>query len=122
MTAVLTKADLSTGKDDDVALRRIAALFAPYRWQVAGLVLVAGAQAIANVASPFLLREIIDRALPELSAVLVSWFAGGMLLSATVGAGLGAGCCCRSVTSPPRGVRRQASGYGRGSRRPAARQ
>jgi ABC-type multidrug transport system fused ATPase/permease subunit len=38
-------------------------------------VTLSGAQALANVASPFLLREIIDRALPERSAVLVSWFA-----------------------------------------------
>jgi ATP-binding cassette subfamily B protein len=74
---------------DDVPLRRIAGLFTPYRWQVAALVAVAAAQASANVASPFLLRAIIDRALPERSASLVSWLAGGMLAASATAAVLG---------------------------------
>ena len=73
-------------------LRRIAGLFAAYRWQVLALVGVSAAQALANVASPFLMREIIDRALPERSAVLVSWFAGGMLIAAGTAAALGVAC------------------------------
>ena len=89
MTATLSRAELAPESGDSVPLRRIAGLFAPYRWQVAALVGVAAAQALANVASPFLMREIIDRALPERSAALVSWFAGGMLVAAAVAAGLG---------------------------------
>jgi ATP-binding cassette subfamily B protein len=46
-------------------------------------------QGVTGVVSPFLLREIIDRALPERSASLVSWFAGGMILAAAVTAVLG---------------------------------
>jgi ATP-binding cassette subfamily B protein len=72
-----------------VPLRRIARLFTPYRGQVAALVLVAAAQAVAGVASPFLLRGIIDRALPERSASLVSWLAGGMLVASGIAAVLG---------------------------------
>jgi ATP-binding cassette subfamily B protein len=68
---------------------RVAGLFRPYRWSVAGLLLVALAQGITGVISPFLLREIIDRALPERSAALVSWFAGGMIVAAGVTAALG---------------------------------
>src|SRR5581483_1515658 len=41
------------------------------------------------VASPFLLRAIIDHALPERSAVLVSWLAGGMLVASGAAAVLG---------------------------------
>jgi len=75
--------------DDDVPYRRIAALFAPYRFQVLAMLGVAAAQAAASIASPFLLRAIIDRALPERSASLVSWLAGGMLLASAVAAVLG---------------------------------
>jgi ATP-binding cassette, subfamily B, bacterial len=74
---------------DDVQIRRIAGLFAPYRWQVAALIVVAAAQAVANVASPFLLRGIIDHALPERSASLVSWLAGSMLVASAISAVLG---------------------------------
>jgi ATP-binding cassette subfamily B protein len=73
-------------------MHRIAGLFRPYRWQVAALVALSAAQALANVASPFLLREIIDRALPERSAVLVSYFAAGMIACALTAAGLGVAC------------------------------
>ena len=93
MTAALSaKAELPTDSADSVALRRIVVLFGPYRWQVAALVALSAAQAVANVASPFLLREIIDRALPERSAVLVSYFAAGMIASALAAAGLGVAC------------------------------
>jgi ATP-binding cassette subfamily B protein len=92
MTIVLEKAELQADAPDSVPLRRIAGLFAAYRWQVLALVGVSAAQALANVASPFLMRAIIDRALPERSAVLVSWFAGGMLVAAGTAAALGVAC------------------------------
>jgi ATP-binding cassette subfamily B protein len=79
----------SEATDDGVPLRRIAGLFAPYRWSVVALVGIAAAQAAANVVSPFLLRGIIDHALPERSASLVSWLAGGMVLASAVAAVLG---------------------------------
>jgi ATP-binding cassette subfamily B protein len=85
------QAQLQAETADTVPVRRIARLFAPYRGWVAALVAVAAAQAVASVTSPFLLREIIDRALPERSAALVSWFAGGMLLAAALTAVLGVG-------------------------------
>jgi ATP-binding cassette, subfamily B, bacterial len=85
------QAQLQAEVADSVPVRRIARLFGPYRGWVAALVAVAAAQALTSVASPFLLREIIDRALPERSAALVSWFAGGMLLAAGLTAVLGVG-------------------------------
>ena len=83
------KAQLHAETADSVPVRRIARLFGPYRGWVAALVVVAAAQAVTSVASPFLLREIIDKALPERSAALVSWFAGGMLVAAALTAVLG---------------------------------
>ncbi|MGX7678895.1 ABC transporter ATP-binding protein [Jatrophihabitans sp. DSM 45814] len=79
-------AELAGQTPERVSLRRIASLFNPYRWQVLALVGLAVLQGIAGVCSPFLLREIIDRALPERSAVLVTWFAGGMLLASAANA------------------------------------
>jgi ATP-binding cassette subfamily B protein len=75
-------AELTPAPPDALPLRRIAGLFGPYRWRVAALVVVAAAQALVTVIAPFLLREIIDRALPERSATLVSVLAAGMLASA----------------------------------------
>jgi ATP-binding cassette, subfamily B, bacterial len=74
---------------DETPWRRVAALFSAYRWQVGALVLVALLQGIAGVVSPFLLREIIDRALPQRSASLVTWLAGGMIVAAAATAALG---------------------------------
>ncbi len=83
------RADLPVESADRPPFRRVAGLFGPYRWSVAALVLVASAQGVTGVASPFLLRDIIDRALPERSAVLVSWLAGGMIVAALTNAALG---------------------------------
>jgi ATP-binding cassette subfamily B protein len=85
----MTAAVLTAPETDAAPYRRIAKLFSPYRWQVLALVGAASGQAAASVASPFLLRAIIDRALPERSAALVSWLAAGMLVAALVAAGFG---------------------------------
>jgi len=70
-------------------LRRVTALFHRHRWWVVALVLAACVLGAVNVVSPFLLRAIIDRALPEKNAALVSYLAAGMIVAALVGAGLG---------------------------------
>jgi ATP-binding cassette subfamily B protein len=82
-------AELTAEAPDSLPVGRVARLFAPYRWWVAALVLVATLQGVTGVVSPFLLREIIDRALPERSAALVSWLAGGMIAAAAANAMLG---------------------------------
>jgi ATP-binding cassette subfamily B protein len=78
-----------TEEDDDVPFRRVAALFAPYGWLVTGVVLASALQGLTSVASPFLLRGIIDHALPERSASLVTILAVGMLVAAVTTAALG---------------------------------
>ncbi|WP_133909427.1 ABC transporter ATP-binding protein [Actinophytocola oryzae] len=68
--------------DQGVPLRRILALFGPYRLRLAGLLVLLVAQAVLGVASPLFLREIIDTALPTRDTVLLSLLAMGMLVSA----------------------------------------
>lgn len=47
-----------------VSLRRIAALFAPHRGTIAVVVLLITASSVINLAQPFLVRAVIDEALP----------------------------------------------------------
>ena len=72
-----------------VPFRRVAGLFPPYRWLVAGVVRASAAQGVTSVASPFLLRGILDHALPERSAALVMILACAMLVAAVATAALG---------------------------------
>ena len=49
----------------DVSLRRIGRLFTTYRAQLAIVVAIIVASSIVAMASPFLLRAVIDKALPD---------------------------------------------------------
>src|SRR3954454_1917335 len=72
-----------------VALRRVAALFRPYSRQLAVVVaLIVASSAIALV-SPFLLREVIDVALPQRDVPLLVWSVLGMVAVAAATALLG---------------------------------
>ena len=72
-----------------VSLRRIGALFRPYRPQLAvvtGIIVIA---AVLGMASPFLLRAVIDTALPERDVTLLIWLAAGMVAVPGITAVLG---------------------------------
>src|SRR4051812_30849584 len=73
----------------EVSLRRIAGLFAPYRWSVAGVVAIIVASSVVGLASPFLLRAVIDTALPEQDLHLLVLLTVGMVAVAAVTAVLG---------------------------------
>src|SRR5947207_595895 len=75
-------------KSPEVPLRRLVALFRPYRWFMVGLLGLVVVQAAAGVAAPFFLRAILDRALPARHAGLVSLLALGMIGSAVVAGAL----------------------------------
>ncbi|MER7759346.1 ABC transporter ATP-binding protein [Streptomyces sp. NPDC097619] len=65
-------------------LRRITRLFRPYRARLALVGLLVGASSLVGVASPFLLKEILDTAIPEGRTGLLSLLALGMILTAVV--------------------------------------
>lgn len=65
-------------------VRRILRLFRPYRGRLAVVGLLVGAASLVSVATPFLLKEILDVAIPEGRTGLLSLLALGMILSAVL--------------------------------------
>ncbi|WP_329570007.1 ABC transporter ATP-binding protein [Kitasatospora sp. NBC_01266] len=65
-------------------LRRILALFRPYRGRLAVVGLLVGASAVVSVATPFLLRAVLDVAIPQGRTGLLSLLALGMIAAAVV--------------------------------------
>ncbi|WP_431915815.1 ABC transporter ATP-binding protein [Micromonospora wenchangensis] len=72
-----------------VSLRRIGRLFTAYRGQLAVVTAIIVMSSIVAMASPFLLRAVIDRALPERDLTLLVWLVAGMIAVAAVTAVLG---------------------------------
>jgi ATP-binding cassette subfamily B protein len=73
----------------EVSLRRIGRLFTPYRWALAIVTAIIAASSVVGMASPFLLRSVIDTALPNKDVSLLVWLVIGMLAVAAVTAALG---------------------------------
>ncbi|MEU8713207.1 ABC transporter ATP-binding protein [Streptomyces sp. NPDC093272] len=65
-------------------VRRILALFRPYRGRLAVVGLLVGAASLVSVATPFLLKAILDTAIPQGRTGLLSLLALGMILSAVL--------------------------------------
>ena len=65
-------------------VRRILRLFRPYRGRLALVGLLVAASALVSVASPFLLREILDDAIPGRRTGLLTLLALGMIAAAVV--------------------------------------
>ncbi|MFE0807396.1 ABC transporter ATP-binding protein [Streptomyces sp. NPDC058794] len=65
-------------------VRRILRLFRPYRGRLAVVGLLVGAASLVSVATPFLLKEILDVAIPEGRTGLLSLLALGMILGAVL--------------------------------------
>ncbi|PGH51874.1 MULTISPECIES: ABC transporter ATP-binding protein [Streptomyces] len=65
-------------------LRRILRLFRPYRGRLALVGLLVAASSLVSVASPFLLREVLDTAIPQGRTGLLSLLALGMVATAVV--------------------------------------
>jgi ATP-binding cassette subfamily B protein len=73
----------------EVSLRRIGRLFAPYSRPLAAVVAIIVASSLVATASPFLLRSVIDTALPDRNLTLLIWLVAGMVGVATVTAAFG---------------------------------
>ncbi|WP_304557014.1 ABC transporter ATP-binding protein [Blastococcus sp. TBT05-19] len=67
----------------------MAALFRPYRAQLAVVVALIVASSAVALATPFLIRLVIDEAIPERDVALLLWAVGGMLAVTVVTAVFG---------------------------------
>ncbi|MGW2816990.1 ABC transporter ATP-binding protein [Streptomyces sp. NPDC001415] len=73
-----------TEPQEPAQVRRILGLFRPYRGRLAIVGLLVAASSLVSVASPFLLREILDVAIPQNRTGLLSLLALGMIATAVV--------------------------------------
>lgn len=83
----VTEAEKSQARS--VSLRRIGALFVPHRRPLAVVVVTIVASSVVAMASPFLLREVIDVALPGQDVRLLGWLVAGMVAVAAATSVLG---------------------------------
>jgi ATP-binding cassette subfamily B protein len=72
-----------------VSLWRISALFRPYRLRLSGLLALIFVAAGLGVVSPFLLREVIDTAIPTHDTQLLTALVGGMIALSVIGGVIG---------------------------------
>ncbi|MER6495308.1 ABC transporter ATP-binding protein [Streptomyces griseorubiginosus] len=84
--------------DQPRQVRRILRLFKPYRARLAVVGLLVGASALVTVATPFLLKETLDVAIPQGRTGLLSLLALGMILSAVLTGVFGVGQTLISTT------------------------
>ncbi len=75
--------------DRPVSLRRIGRLFIPYRTRLGLLLGLIVLGSILSVASPFLLREAVDRGIVKHELTLLSWLVGGMIALAVINGVIG---------------------------------
>jgi ATP-binding cassette subfamily B protein len=72
-----------------VPLRRVARLFRPYRWNLLFVAALVGASSLVSLVNPFLIREIIDVALPQGRTGLLTVLAIGMIVVAVANSSFG---------------------------------
>lgn len=73
-----------TSTDQPRQVRRILTLFKPYRARLAVVGVLVAASSLVTVATPFLLKETLDVAIPQGRTGLLSLLALGMILSAVL--------------------------------------
>ncbi|MGO1225818.1 MAG: ABC transporter ATP-binding protein, partial [Brachybacterium sp.] len=78
---------LAPGQRPD--LRRVLSLFRPYRGILTGVLALIVIGAAVGVVSPFLIREIVDVALPEQRADVLAWSVGGLIAVTVISSALG---------------------------------
>ena len=79
---LLLEALLGTATNPRVPLRRIMRLFRPYRWKLLFVGVLVAASSLVSLVNPFLIREIIDVALPQGRTGLLAVLALGMIVVA----------------------------------------
>ncbi len=81
--------DLDRLAESPVKMRRVVELFAPFRWQLVLVTLTIVAASVVGLAQPFLIRAVIDDALPHGNIKLLILAVGGMLAVAVITGVLG---------------------------------
>ena len=71
--------------------RRIAALFRPYRARLGAVLGLIAISASLGMVTPFLLRDVLDHAIPEGDTALLGWLVGGMVFIAIATGVIGVG-------------------------------
>lgn len=59
--------------------RRIARLFRPYKARLGAVLALIAVSAALGMVTPFLLREVLDSAIPQGDTTLLAWLVGGMI-------------------------------------------
>jgi ATP-binding cassette subfamily B protein len=80
---------LGTATTPRVPLRRIARLFRPYRWNLLFVGVLVAASSLVSLLNPFLIREVIDVALPQGRTGLLTVLALGMIVVAVANSSFG---------------------------------
>jgi ATP-binding cassette subfamily B protein len=80
---------LGTATNPRVPLRRITRLFRPYRWNLLFVGALVAASSLVSLVNPFLIREIIDVALPQGRTGLLTALALGMIVVAVANSSFG---------------------------------
>jgi len=80
---------LGTATNPRVPLRRIMRLFRPYRWKLLFVGVLVAASSLVSLVNPFLIREIIDVALPQGRTGLLGILALGMIVVAVATSSFG---------------------------------
>jgi ATP-binding cassette subfamily B protein len=70
-------------------LRRVTHLLRPYKVKLGSVLLLIGVSALLGIVSPFLLRAVLDTAIPEKDTRLLTWLVAGMIGIAVVSQVLG---------------------------------
>ncbi|HEV3355557.1 MAG TPA: ABC transporter ATP-binding protein [Pseudonocardiaceae bacterium] len=83
----MTAAEKAQAKE--VSLRRIAGLFTSYRWPLGIVMVTIALSSVVGLASPFLLRAVIDTALPTRNVRLLVLLVSGMVAVAAFTSALG---------------------------------
>lgn len=82
-------ADRAQLAESPVPWPRVAVLFRPHRWSIAAVMALIVASSVVALATPFLLRTVIDDALPQRDVRLLVLAVGGMLTVTVVTSVLG---------------------------------
>jgi ATP-binding cassette subfamily B protein len=69
--------------------RRAAKQFRPYRVPLGSVLALIALSAVLGMASPFLLRAVLDKAIPHRDTTLLAWLVGGMIAISIVTGALG---------------------------------